>query len=276
VTSGSTEPVNGAVAIRRATLTVTLTDPATGGSITTGASVSITGPSTPSADSASPYSFTNLLPGLYSITVTHSPNASTTDSITLSPGDPGARAITLNPPPPAGLTLTVQYPSGTGITDATVDIVGPGSDSHSLSSGTAGGVYHFTGLQQGTYSITITRGPNAVTHDSATLSWGNDLPKTTILNAPPPADVTVTVQNPNGTAVTNATVTANLTGGPNVACNLVSGTYRCTGLQGGGATYTITVTRSPNPVKTDTITLAWGDHGIKTIVLDAPPAPPAN
>ena len=191
-----------------------------------GATVNLTGAATATvtADTAGNYSFTGLQNGSYTVTPSKAGFAFT----------PASQAVTVSSSNVAAISFsTVTYSisgtvSGAGSSGASVNLAGAATATVTAD---AGGNYSFSGLQNGSYTVTPSKAGFTFT----------------------PASQAVTVSNANVTAMNFSTVTYSIsgmiggTGGPGATVNLsgtsaasvtadASGNYSFTGLQSGSYT----------------------------------------
>ena len=156
------------------TITGRVTNITTGGAVS-GATVSFSGGST-TADSSGNYTFTNVTPGTYNVTATHTGYFAVTNSATVTSG----AAVTLNFALATGgkIAGTVTNASGTPIAGASVSLTGGSiSTTVNVTTSSSGG-YNSNWMPVGTYKVTVSASGHTTQSKSATANTG----ATTTLN----------------------------------------------------------------------------------------------
>jgi phosphatidylinositol-3-phosphatase len=177
VTSGATSTLNFSLTPQGGTpgsISGKVTNISTGGAVS-GATVSFSGGST-TTDSSGNYSFSNVAPGTYNITATHSGYFALTKTATVSSG----ASTTLNFAIATGgkVAGTVTSSSGTAISGAAVTVTG-GSISTTVKVTTSStGVYNSNWVPVGTYTVTVSSAGHTTQSKTTTITTGN----TTTLN----------------------------------------------------------------------------------------------
>ncbi|HEY6308038.1 MAG TPA: carboxypeptidase regulatory-like domain-containing protein [Candidatus Angelobacter sp.] len=178
VTSGNTatlnfqlNPVPGNVP---GTIKGRVTNISTGGAVS-GATVSFIGGST-TADSSGNYSFTNVTPGTYSVTATHTGYFAVTHSAVLGSG----ATVTLNFAMATGgkIAGTVTSSSGAAIAGATVSLTGGLINTTVNTATNSSGGYNSNWMPVGSYTVTVSANGHATQSKTATANTG----ATTTLN----------------------------------------------------------------------------------------------
>jgi phosphatidylinositol-3-phosphatase len=178
VSSGTAATLNFALSKSTTTtpgsFTGKVTNISTGGVIS-GATISYSGGSTTS-DANGNYTFTNVAPGTYSVTASHSGYFNVTNSVAVTSGT----TSTLNFAMATGgkVAGTVTNSSGTAIAGATVRITG-GSISTTVTVTTSStGAYNSNWVPIGTYTVTVSATGFTTQSKTASITTGN----TTTLN----------------------------------------------------------------------------------------------
>jgi phosphatidylinositol-3-phosphatase len=178
VTSGNTATVNFQLnplpVNTPGTIKGRVTNITTGGAVS-GATVSFSGGST-TADSSGNYSFSNVTPGTYSVTATHTGYFAVTHSAVLASG----ATVTLNFAMATGgkIAGTVTNSSGAAIAGAAVSLTG-GSISTTVNTTTnSNGGYNSNWMPVGSYTVTVSASGHATQNKTATANTG----ATTTLN----------------------------------------------------------------------------------------------
>ncbi len=156
------------------TISGRVTNITTGGAVS-GATVSFSGGST-STDSSGNYSFTNVTPGTYSLTATHSGYFAVTSPVTV----PSGVTATLNFAMATGgkVAGTVTNASGTAIAGAAVSITGGSiSTTVNVTTNSSGG-YNSNWVPVGPYTVTVAASGHPSQSKSTTVNTG----ATTTLN----------------------------------------------------------------------------------------------
>jgi hypothetical protein len=213
-----------------ATFTLSGTISGAGGS---GATVNLTGASTASvtANTSGVYTFTGLANGNYTVTPTKSGFAMTPTSqaVTIS----GANATANFSSAAQTFTLSGTI-SGVGGSGATVNLTG--AKTASVTANTSG-VYSFTGLANGSYTVTPTKSGFAMTPTSQAVTI-NGANATANFSSAQTFTLSGTISGAGGSGAT-----VNLTGAKTASATAnTSGVYSFTGLTNGS--YTITPTKS--------------------------------
>jgi len=176
VSSGATSTLNIqlSAALTPGSITGRVTNISTGGAVS-GATVSFSGGSTTS-DSSGNYTFSNVTPGTYNVTATHTGYFAVTKSATVTSG----ATLTLNFAMATGgkIAGTVTNASGSAVAGAAVSITG-GSISTTVNTTTnSTGGYNSNWMPVGTYTVTVTASGHPAQSKSATANTG----ATTTLN----------------------------------------------------------------------------------------------
>jgi phosphatidylinositol-3-phosphatase len=156
------------------TITGRVTNITTGGAVS-GATVSFSGGST-TADSSGNYTFTNVTPGTYNVTATHTGYFPVTKAATVASG----AAVTVNFALATGgkIAGTVTNASGAAIAGASVTVKGGSiSTTVNLTTNSSGG-YNSNWIPVGSYTVTVTASGHAAQSKTATANTG----ATTTLN----------------------------------------------------------------------------------------------
>ena len=200
-----------------------------------GATVSLTGAftATTTADSSGNYSFNRLANGSYTVTPSNAGYVFTPASQTLTIN--GAHAMSVNfasAPATYSITGTISGPGGAG---ATVNLTGA---STATTTADSSGNYSFTGLVNGSYTVTPTNTGYvfAPTSQAVTISGANAV--ASFSSAQQTYSISGTISGPGG-----AGATVNLTGTSTATTTADgSGNYSFTGLVSGS--YTVTPTNT--------------------------------
>jgi len=218
-----------------------------------GATVSFSGGST-TTDSSGAYSFSNVVPGTYSVTASQTGFTSQTSSVAVSAGATSTLDFHLSPTStPGAITGHVTSAStGAAIAGATVSFSGGSTTTDS------GGAYSFTNVAIGTYSVTASAAGFSSQSGSVTVSSG----ATSTLNfqlsaAATPGAFTGHVTNASsGAAIAGATVsfsggsaTTDSSGAYSFA-SVAPGTYSVTAAAVGFTSQTASVTVSSGATST--------------------------
>jgi acid phosphatase len=156
------------------TISGRVTNISTGGAIS-GATVSYSGAST-TTDTNGNYSFTNVTPGTYNVSASHSGYFVETKSVTVNSGAISALSFALATG--GKVAGTVTNSSGAVIANASVTITG-GSISTTVKTTTnSSGVYNSNWVPVGTYTVTVAATGFTTQSQTATITTGN----TTTLN----------------------------------------------------------------------------------------------
>lgn len=177
VTSGVTATLNfqlTASANVPGTIKGRVTNISTGGAVS-GATVSFSGVST-TTDSSGNYSLSNVTPGTYSVTASHSGYFNVTHTATLASG----ATVTLNFAMATGgkIAGTVSNASGAAISGAAVTLTGGSINTTVHTTTNSSGGYNSNWVPVGSYTVTISASGFATQSKSATANTGS----TTTLN----------------------------------------------------------------------------------------------
>jgi len=156
------------------TISGRVTNITTGGAVS-GATVSFSGGST-TADSSGNYTFTNVTPGTYNVTATHTGYFAVTHAATVTSG----AAVTVNFALATGgkIAGTVTSAGGTPIAGAAVSITGGSiSTTVNVTTNSSGG-YNSNWMPVGTYTVTVTASGHPAQSKTANANTG----ATTTLN----------------------------------------------------------------------------------------------
>jgi photosystem II stability/assembly factor-like uncharacterized protein len=252
VTAGQTSTVNFTLAAVAATgaLNGTVVDISNNVPIS-GATVSFSGGTT-TTDGNGFYQFTNVAPGTYSVTASHSGFFSSTQSATVSSG----ATTTLNFQLATGgkLAGTVTNSSGSAISGATVMISGGSVPTSVTLTTSSTGAYATNFIPVGTYTITVSATGFTTQSKTATVNTG----QTTTVNFTLSAGggtgtLSGTVVNiSNNAAISGATVS--FSGGSTTTNS--SGFYQFTNVAAG--TYNVTASHTGYFSSTQTATVSGG------------------
>ncbi len=151
-----------------------VTNISTGGAVS-GATVSFSGGST-TTDSSGNYSFSNVAPGTYTVTASHTGFFNVTHSVTLASG----ATATLNFAMATGgkIAGTVTDSSGAAISGASVTLTGGVISTTVHTTTNSSGAYNSNWMPVGTYTVTVSASGHAMQSKSATANTG----ATTTLN----------------------------------------------------------------------------------------------
>ena len=220
-----------------------------------GATVNYTGTNgngTTTTTAGGVYSFTGVAPGSYTVSTTDTPNY-----VTVS-GSSASVSVTANTTTKnVGLTLAgsggisgtvsdTQIPAHT-IVGATVTYSGTNGSGSTTT--TTGGVFSFTGVPPGSYTVSTTDSPNYVTVSGSSASvtvTANAITKNVALTLAGSGGISGTVsdtQNPSN-AIVGAAVTYTGTNGSGSTTTTSGGLFSFTGVPPGS--YTVATTDSPN------------------------------
>jgi acid phosphatase len=216
-----------------------------------GATVSFSGGST-TTDSNGAYSFSNVAPGTYSVTVSATGFTSQTGSVTVSSGATSTLDFQLSQASTPG-TITgrvTNITTGGSVSGATVSFSGGSTTAD------GSGNYTFTGVAPGTYNVTATHSGYFPVTNSATVASGAAVTLNFALATG--GKVAGTVTNAGGTPITGASVS--ITGGS------ISTTVNITTSSSGGynsnwvpvGTYTVTVSASGHATQSKSTTINTG------------------
>src|SRR5579864_1070651 len=252
ITAGQTATVNFTLAAVAATgaLNGTVVDISNNVPIS-GATVSFSGGTT-TTNTNGVYQFTNVVPGTYSVTASHSGFFSSTQSATVSSG----ATTTLNFKLATGgkLAGTVTDSSGAAVAGATVSISGGSVPTSVTLTTSSTGAYATNFIPVGTYTITVSATGFTTQSKNATVNTG----QTTTVNFTLSAGggtgtLSGTVVNiSNNTAISGATVS--FSGGSTTTNS--SGFYQFTNVAAG--TYSVTASHSGYFSSTHTTTVSGG------------------
>ncbi|HLI52306.1 MAG TPA: carboxypeptidase regulatory-like domain-containing protein [Thermomicrobiaceae bacterium] len=182
----------------------TVTDFQTG-AVISGATVTW-GTSTTTTNGSGVYTLSNLTPGTNNLTVSATNYApATANSITVTAGNTTPESVSLTPNP-GTVNVTVTDSSSNPITNATVTL---GS---ATPSSTSGDVYTFTGVQEGSYTLTVSASGYQTATPAVNVGPGATVNTTVKLSALPGTISGKVTDSSTSTGIVGATVSVNGTG----------------------------------------------------------------
>lgn len=211
-----------------------------------GVTITLTGDASDSTTTAGggAYSFSGLVDGSYTVTPTKSGStfSPTSDAVTVSGGNATADTMAQV----WQITGTINDDDGAGYDGVTVTLSGDASDSDTTA---GGGAYAFTGLSDGSYTVTPTKGGSTFSPASDNVSVsGADAVATTMSES---WSISGTVSDYASAAVSGVTLTLSGDASDSTS-SAANGTYSFTGLSNGSYTVTPTLSgREFNPSSTN-------------------------
>jgi hypothetical protein len=226
---GASVTLNLAVQPNPGSITGTVTDGATGQPVS-GAGVSDGGASTSTAASGL-YTLAGVTEGSYTLTVTAAGYAAQTATVSVNPGAATTQNISLSPNP-GSITGTISDArTAQPILGASV------SDGATMTSTNAAGQYSFTGLAEGSYTISASAPNYAGQSQAAAVGAGAAVTQNIALQ-PNPGSITGNISD----AVTNqAIANAAVTDGSASTSTDLSGQYTLSGIPEGSSTLSVAV-----------------------------------
>jgi FtsP/CotA-like multicopper oxidase with cupredoxin domain len=237
-----------------------------------GVTVNLTGAAnaTATTNASGVYTFTSLANGAYTVTPTLAPYTFSplSRNVTVNNGNMSGQDFTGTPPVTYSISGTIRTSAFQAIAGATVNLTGA---ANATATTNASGVYTFTGLANGAYTVTPTLAPYTFSPLSrnVTVNNGNMSGQNFTGTAPVTYSISGTIRTPSSLPISGVTV--NLTGAANAtATTNASGVYTFTGLVNGA--YTVTPTLAPytfSPVSRN-VTVSGGNRTGQNFTGTAP------